>query len=694
MVYRFGSLLVDGDTRAVYRDGERLPLTDKEFEVLHVLVKSPGVLVESDPLVTAVWGDSHVSKDNLRRHIHAVRRKIGEDWIVNVHNRGYYFAPLEQAPAQAPEPADSPTPPGVPDPNRKHAVRLMFGATTAALVASLLAWHVWPEEVQLVAVRQLTRDGRQKDRKLVSDGHNVYFNEIVGGRRVIASVPVGGGAASLLNLPVSLVEPLAVSLSRRTLLIQSEDGRVFEMPLDTTTLRALPTAVPGPFVAADWDPAGRTLAVSGVGYLAAFEPGKPATLLRMTLPGIARLAGWDPQGNRLRVEVLEAKSGATRWWEWKRGERTAHPLPNLTAEEVEHPGGWLSGGRFFAFRAGRADPLGEPQVWIADYSRGDPPHSYRLTLDSLSWRDPIGVPGSNTIVAAAGQAQGELASIPTSPDQPEFRPLLPGVPAYELEYSRDRRWIAYTLFPEHTIWRSRVDGGEALRLTPPGIEAHEPHWSPDGTRIAFMGKSSQAGAHSRIYLVPGAGGPLDEVLPQGDDQGVPTWSPDGRSIFFGDLRVLKGFERAAIHELFLPTRAVTTIPAPMGMWSPRMSPDGKYLAAISYDNAAFYIRDNARGTWRRCATAGMIEAPIWAPDSSWAQFLAHDQGHNLIMRVGPDCGSLKRTTEIDAYTFVGATWFGIAPDKSPIGLLRVPEEVYAIDWRMRLKFPEWWPATN
>jgi DNA-binding response OmpR family regulator len=41
MVYRFGSILVDGDWRTAYRNDARLPLTDKEFDVLHVLVKSP-----------------------------------------------------------------------------------------------------------------------------------------------------------------------------------------------------------------------------------------------------------------------------------------------------------------------------------------------------------------------------------------------------------------------------------------------------------------------------------------------------------------------------------------------------------------------------------------------------------------------------------------------------------------------------
>ncbi len=691
MLYRFGSLLVDGDTRTAYRDGARLPLTDKEFDVLHVLVQTPGILVENDPLIRIVWGDAHVSKDNLRRHIHALRRKVGEQHFVNVHNRGYYFAVSADTPETPPAPVPAPAVTEA-QPTRGRPVRTVFGATLVMLLAGLAAWRFWPSEVQLLAVRQLTRDGRPKHGIIVSDGSNLYFNEIIGGRQVLASAPAVGGTVSLLNLAAGWPEPLDVSLARHALLIQ-DAGRLYEMPLGTTTLRPLQAAVPGHHLSASWDPAGRTLAVSGIRYAAIFEPGQPQSLLRMELPGFARLAGWSPDGSRLRIEELNAKAGTTQWWEWRRGERTVHPIPRFSPQPDEHPGGWLD-DRFFVFRGGRDDPIGDPQIWLADESTGAPPRAYRLTLDSLIWRDPIGLPGSHTIVAAAGQSTGELVAIPLASDLPGFRQILPGVPAYELDYSRDGQWIAYTLFPEHSIWRCRVNGTDALRLTAPGIEAHQPHWSPDGTRIAFMGKPSSAGSHTHIYLVPAAGGPLDEVLPQGDDQGVPTWSPDGRTIVFGDLRVPAGFERASIHQLFLPTRTVSTIPASVGMWTPRLSPDGKHLAAVKHDNSSLYIRDNARGVWRKCATRGMVDEPMWAADSAWLQFAIRDGQQVLITRVNPDCSGPKQIVDIAAYDLVGATWFGIAPDRSPMVLLHVPDEIYALDWRLRRKFPEFRPGSN
>ena len=71
------------------------------------------------------------------------------------------------------------------------------------------------------------------------------------------------------------------------------------------------------------------------------------------------------------------------------------------------------------------------------------------------------------------------------------RPLLRGLSAYELDYSRDSNWIAYTLYPEHSVWRCRRDGSDQRQLSPPGMVAHQPHWSPDDTRIAFMGRQRE-----------------------------------------------------------------------------------------------------------------------------------------------------------------------------------------------------------
>jgi hypothetical protein len=150
-----------------------------------------------------------------------------------------------------------------------------------------------------------------------------------------------------------------------------------------------------------------------------------------------------------------------------------------------------------------------------------------------------------------------------------------------------------------------------------------------------------------------------------------------------------GFERAAIHVLDLQTAAVSTIAAPIGLWSPRMSPDGKYLAAISYENKSLYIRNNQERTWLRCATMRFVSEPLWSRDSAWLQLIAiaHDGEHESLLRVSPACEQPRLIADLSGYRFTGDAWVGIGIDGSPLGLLRMPEEIYALDWKLRRRSP-------
>jgi Tol biopolymer transport system component len=47
--------------------------------------------------------------------------------------------------------------------------------------------------------------------------------------------------------------------------------------------------------------------------------------------------------------------------------------------------------------------------------------------------------------------------------------------------------VRYVSYPENTLWRSKADGSEKLQLTYSHLLVVQPHWSPDGKRIAFTG---------------------------------------------------------------------------------------------------------------------------------------------------------------------------------------------------------------
>ena len=112
-----------------------------------------------------------------------------------------------------------------------------------------------------------------------------------------------------------------------------------------------------------------------------------------------------------------------------------------------------------------------------------------------------------------------------------------------------------------------------------------PRWSPDGKQIAFFDVS--AGKPMKTYLVSGQGGSPQELMTEEPHQQTdPNWSPDGSKIVFGGSPP----DITAIGVLDMKTHQVSTLPGSEGLYSPRWSPDGRYIAALPADNssAAFY----------------------------------------------------------------------------------------------------------
>ncbi|HEX2905206.1 MAG TPA: response regulator transcription factor [Jatrophihabitans sp.] len=76
----FGALLVDPAGREASVDGEPVPLTRTEFDLLATLSARPTVAFTRGMLIDAVWGDNWVGDEHLVDvHIAHLRRKLGDD---------------------------------------------------------------------------------------------------------------------------------------------------------------------------------------------------------------------------------------------------------------------------------------------------------------------------------------------------------------------------------------------------------------------------------------------------------------------------------------------------------------------------------------------------------------------------------------------------------------------------------------
>lgn len=85
-----GKLTLDSDTLVVTKEGKLLNLSNREFELLRVLMEGAGQVISRSRLEESVFGSSRTCDSNvLEVHIHNLRQKIGESSLKTVRGVGY-----------------------------------------------------------------------------------------------------------------------------------------------------------------------------------------------------------------------------------------------------------------------------------------------------------------------------------------------------------------------------------------------------------------------------------------------------------------------------------------------------------------------------------------------------------------------------------------------------------------------------
>ena len=90
---RYRDLLVNPDTREALLNGRPLDLTAREFELLQLLLASPGRVFTREMLLLRIWGyDSYVDERVVDSHIKNLRHKLQRNYIETVRGVGYRAA--------------------------------------------------------------------------------------------------------------------------------------------------------------------------------------------------------------------------------------------------------------------------------------------------------------------------------------------------------------------------------------------------------------------------------------------------------------------------------------------------------------------------------------------------------------------------------------------------------------------------
>lgn len=88
----FGELIIDREKYLVLKNGEKISLPKKEFEVLFLLSSSPGRVFSREYILEKIWGeDVTVGDRTINVRVSKLREKIGEKYIKTIKGVGYKF---------------------------------------------------------------------------------------------------------------------------------------------------------------------------------------------------------------------------------------------------------------------------------------------------------------------------------------------------------------------------------------------------------------------------------------------------------------------------------------------------------------------------------------------------------------------------------------------------------------------------
>jgi Tol biopolymer transport system component len=260
--------------------------------------------------------------------------------------------------------------------------------------------------------------------------------------------------------------------------------------------------------------------------------------------------------------------------------------------------------------------------------------------------------------------------------------MFPDLAALDVNFSRDGKWVALSQlhFPKSELWRARSDGSGLLQLTTPPLSILMHVFSPDASRIAVMAKFP--GQPYKVYWISADGGTLHELPSDVTNEADPNWSADGQSIIFGeppDFWADSGKPKA-IYVSDLRTTHTAKIPASEGWFSPRISPDGRYLAALSIDFKRIGLFDFSQGRWRDLQQTDAASSPFWSPDGKWVYY---NDATNRVSRVRvADRHSELVLSPRELLPNRECMADGFTPDQALIlTCLRRNSDIYSLDWK-------------
>jgi Tol biopolymer transport system component len=275
----------------------------------------------------------------------------------------------------------------------------------------------------------------------------------------------------------------------------------------------------------------------------------------------------------------------------------------------------------------------------------------------------------------------------------------------EPSISPDGRRLGVTLLPNASydvigqasdIWIKQLDRGPSIKLTLEGKSNYYPAWTADSRSVTFT--SNTAGSFD--LWTKRADGSAQAVLQVHEKRGAysPRWSPDGKWLVFRGDRGAAGNGDILGIRPGVDTVAMPLVATKFTEIAPAISPDGRWLAHSSSESGQYEIYvvpfpNTSAAKWA-VSTRGGIE-PLWS--NSGKELFYRDGAGNLVaveVKTTPTFSVGRSTALFPAsgyYSSAGGAQYAVAPDDRRFLMIRqvaasAPDQLIVVDnWFEELK---------